>query len=829
MSAWLWVWLQVWGVPTAAQELVQDPRVVSGHAQDAWIGYRASRSGQTQLFLHRVDTSGSEPFGRNGLCVSCSDTAAVLGWDMVIGEQGWAFLGWRSPTRSYLAAVATDGRIPWRLALPGATQHLALLPHPQGGAVCLIVDNEGVQLTAWEANGSRRFAHTLASADKPLRKARLLPSNLEGFLALWERFDGQKWQLWIQKWRWSGEAEGPAFVLSGLEASVEAASFLGDGYGGLLAVYESVSLSGAGKDLRLVRYNRSGNRLYDLPLCTEPGDQQNPRLYKRGTDLLVVWEDNRKQDWDLYFQRIDISTGKPLLRPEGVPLIELPGPQRSPHLVLDYFQNELVALWVDLRRLQADIYLQRFSAEAKPLWEFTGRPLAVQLHQEHSLAVATQDFQYFWVAYLEDLPQEGTYPHLVLCNTQGQIRFRRRLVGNTERPQARFSALRALPWGESLLLCWRDDRDDAKRPQLYVQLLDTLGVSQWPAQGLPLSPQPHLTQEAPQLLLRRDTLWALWEGEESEVESDLFAQGLTREGKKLFLPKPFLVCGADRVQHEPRWVPHPTALYASWTDSRSLEETGFDVYVRRVWPSAPEAGWRAQPSLQNSAFLFFTPEGRAAHHLWQEEVAGKYQILYTFGPLGEVTSPLFLSPTAKPQRFLQAIAAPEGQVYAAFCEESPGPYEQALRIFGFSQEGGVRWQARSPLPYKHHLYPQLHLLPDEDVLITALAQSGQGRWDLIFMRYDSTGALKDKGVLLSPVAERSRWQLQASAKGYWLLLQLPNGYTLYQGARLEALKPVRLPGPADEAFLVSWRNQMWLFWASTNRDKLHLSPLSPLP
>lgn len=829
MLSWLWVWLQIWSVPTAAREIAQDLRILPGYAQDVWIGYRASRGGQTHLILHRVDSGGYEPFGRNGLCVSCTDTAAVLGWDFVVAERDWAYLGWWNPARSYLAAIDPIGRIRWLLKLPEAAKTLALLPHPQGGAVCLAIDGQGVQLTAWEASGSRRFAQTLSPADKPLRKARLLPSNLEGFLTLWERFDGQKWQLWIQKWRWNGEAEGPAFVLSELETSVEAATLLGDGYGGLLAVYESVSLSGAGKDLRLVRYNRSGTRLYDLPLCSETGDQQNPRLYKRGTDLLVVWEDNRRQDWDLYLQRVDISTGKPLLRPEGIPLITLPGPQQTPHLVLDYFQNEFVALWIDLRRLQMDIYLQRFTADAKPLWEFTGRPLATELHREHSLAVATQDFQYFWVAYLEDLPQEGTYPHVVLCNTQGEVRFRRRLVGNTERSQAHFSGLRALPWGDALFLCWQDDRDDAKHRQLYAQRVDTHGVSRWPAQGLPLTPQPKLTQQPPQLLLRSDTLWALWEAEESEVEADLFAQGLTREGERVFVPSAFLVCGADRVQYEPRWAPHPNSLYVSWTDSRSLEETGFDLYVRRVWPSAPEAGWRAQSALQNSAFLFFSPEGRAAHHLWQEEIAGKYQVLYGFGPLGEVSSPILLSPTAKPQRFLQAVTSPKGEVYAAFCEESPGPYEQALRIFGFSREGGIRWQARSPLGYKHHLYPQLYLLPNQDLLVTALAQPAAGRWELIFLRYDSAGTLKEKGILLTPVPERCRWQIVTSEKDFWLLLQLPNGYTLYQGTQLSALKPVRMPGPAAEATLTTWQGKTWLFWTNSTREKLHLSALTPLP
>lgn len=832
MSLPLLFWLQAtWSIPTPARQAAQELQVFAGHAQDAWIGYRANRNGHIALYIHHIDTSGYENLGRSGLCLcSPTDTTPTHTWSGTVGERNWLFLAWSTDKNTYIAAMDPGGNTQWWFSIPGKAQRLSLLPWPSGGAILLLQNEKGLSLQAWAATGEKAWEKLLAAPETSPRKPRLLPSGMEGFLVIWEAFSGQNWQLMVQKWQWNGQAESTPTPLSQPAHSVENAEFISDGYGGLIGVYESASLTGNGKDLYLIRYTRNGTKLYEKPLCTEAGHQQNPKLYKRGTELLVVWEDNRRQDWDIFFQRIDLSTGRPLLAPEGVPLFALPGPQQKPHLILDYFQNELVALWIDFRHLQGDIYMQRHNADGKALWDFTGRPVATGTLQQHSLQTAPQDFQYFWVAYLEDIPQEGTYPVVGLITTQGAIRFQRRLQGNSATSLAQVTGLQAHPWKENLLLLWEDNRDTAGQTQIYLQLLRPDLTAAWPLQGKPLSPQSTLSQKEPQVTFRGDTVWVLWKGEESDVECDLFAQALTLQGPKVFQPKPFIVSNADRMQQEARWLPHPQKLYAYWTDNRSMEETGFDLYLRSVTPPAPEVGWRARASLQNTAFITFPPEATRAHHLWQEEINGRYQMLYAYAPLGEIPEPpLWLSSTQKPQRFPDALMAPDGTFYATFCEESPGPYEQTFLLFALSPKGERLWQQRSPFPHKHHLYPHLTLLKNGDILLTILASPAPNRWELLYARYTPKGELREKGTLLTPVPERSRWQLIEIDKVFWLLLDMPTGYTLYQGSELHGLKPVRLPGVPAEAILLPWQGRPWLFWCDKNRQKLTLSPLSPAP
>lgn len=819
----LLIWAQSWQITTAHKQVAQAPQIFSGYTQQAWIGYLSTRAGITHLYIHLIDTSGYEALGRDGVCLSCEENRSVVAWQGSVGEKNWLYVAWSTGEKTHLRSIDGTGTLRWSITLPLPAQELAVSAHPEGGAVALIRSENALKLYYWDSSGRIRSENILTS-DRPCRHIRLLGGHADGFTVVWEAYTGSRWEIFAQKWAWDGKANAPAYTLSQLSHSMEGMEIIDDGFGGLLGVYESVSLQGAGKDLYLIRYSRNGTRLYEVPLCTEAGDQQAPRLYKRGTDLLIVWEDSRHQDWDLYYQRVDVSTGKVLLHPQGVPLVRLPGPQRSVQLILDYFQNEMVAIWVDFRRIQGDIYFQRYTADGKPLWEFSGRGLATNLNHQHTLRTAAQDFQFFWTLYLEDEGELGTQPHIALISAQGEVRLHKRLAGNTKRPFAHTSDPQAYPWGDRLFVLWRDDRDSADRMQLYGQLLTTDGKPLWYPTGFAISPQPTLSQKNPQVHIQGDTLWLLWEGEESDVETDLFAQALTPQGSRLFA-KPLVICHADRVQTEARWLPLQGRLYAYWTDNRSMEETGFDLYLRSVAPLTPEVGWRATRSFQNSAFLAPTQDTARIHHLWQEDVAGKYQIAYALAPLGSLSSPTFLSPTAKAQRFLYALSDDRGTLYAAFCEEAPGPYEQALRIFSIAPTGEIRWQYTSPSGYKHHLYPKLYRLASGEILAISLGSPFPGKWELVYASFSPEGKLLQKGTLLTPVPERSVYDLLPTQNGYWLLLQVATGYTLHHGKHLSQLKPVKLPGACTQAYITLWRGQPYLFWSEREKGRLTLSAL----
>ncbi len=840
MFSMLAIWLQIGPFFPSGTQIAQDLRLFPGYRQDAWVGYRAQRQGRVHLYLHHTDSSGYSHTSLSGWCVSAGDTLPVLAWDGYVSNENAFYGGFLRKSGLEVFCVMGENRFLWRDKIPHTLTggDLRVWGTAGQGFFTALLANQALFLYGYTTSGEKRLSRCIDSLPVLKRHLTVLSGNSEGFWLLWEAYQGKNWTLMAQRWSSEGQPLMPPQVLpvgpgrgkandgALINATIHSAYFIDDGYGGFFGVYESSDLQSAGKDLYLVRYNRHAQKLYEVPLCIEPGDQEAPKLYKRGTELLIVWEDSRRQDWDLYYQRVEIGTGRRLLAPEGAPLITLPGPQRRPHLLLDYFQNEAIIVWEDMRHLQSDVYYQRISADGKPLWEFGGRPLVTNPHAQHHLLAYPQDFQSFWVAYLEDLPLQGTHPYLLHVRNESPHQSIP-LYGSHE-AFATLSRLKTQPWGESLVLTWQDTRNNAKKPQIYLQRLSPTEEPLWSTDGLPASLQLYAEERVADLITVGDTLWLLWQAYESDVEVDLFAQGFTPMGQKLF-QRPVPVCIADRVQTEARWFLQKGALYATWTDNRSMEETGFDLYYRPVQPLSPEVGWRSFPSFQSQASYIPIDTARL-HHLWSEAVGDVYQVFYGIGALGLPMNPQAIRPSGKPQRFASHIRGSDGTLFVSFCEEAPGPYQQMVVLLSISREGRLLWAVEKSLPFPHALYPKLTWWKNNQLLLTALVSPAPGSWELAYALYDAErGQHLSTGVLLGPVPERLHWQPVVRDETLWLLTQMPTGWVLYKGPLTQRLKPHPLPHPPAEAQLILWHNRLHLFWIDQRRTHIRWQPLESAP
>ena len=824
------VWLQIGPIYPSGTQVAQDLKLLPGYAQDAWVGYRAQRHGQTHLYIHHLDSSGYSYTSQSGWNLSAGDSLPVLAWDGLVSSDNRLYGAYLCAGRLNIFSLAGDNRFLWKNHLPiaGQTGEIRVWATPHQAFMIALLTGQEVILYGYTIQGEKRFVTRVDTSSRPKRHLRVLSSASDGIWLVWEAFTDKNWNLMAQKFGWEGQPLSSAQPLSTLPHTIYHATFTDDGYGGFFGVYESSHLHSAGKDLYLVRYNRHAQKIYEVPLCLETGDQQTPRLYKRGTELLIVWEDNRNQDWDIYYQRVEISSGKRLLTPEGAPLIALPGPQSNPHLILDYFQNEAIVIWEDFRHIQPDIYYQRISANGERLWEFSGRALVSNSHAQRHLIAYPQDFQYFWVAFLEDIPLQGTHPRLYYVKSDGTVQKKVDLQG-TIYPQATLQNLRVYPWEDGILLAWQDNRDFAQKPQIYLQSLSARGEPLWPLEGLPAGLQTQGEERLADIVATGDTIWILWQAHESDVEDDLYAQAFLSSGEKLFAKGPIPVCIADRVQSDARWLRYRNALHVTWTDNRSMEETGFDLYYRSIMPLLPEIGWRGTTNFQSNCFYFVIDSSRV-HHLWSEATPDIYQVYYGLGPLGKPANPQPLRPNQKPQRFARALYEENGSLYVAFCEEAPGPYEQAIALLSLSPEGKILWAVDKALSYRHALYPQLTRWKSDQLLVTALGNPYPGTWELGYAIYNlKTGQKESAGTLLSPVPERTQWQTLVAGETLWLLLKMPTGWVLYQGSPGQKLKPYPLPFSPAEAQLTLWNGQPYLYYVDEKRQSIRWLTLSLRP
>jgi hypothetical protein len=144
------------------------------------------------------------------------------------------------------------------------------------------------------------------------------------------------------------------------------------------------------RDLYAQKLNSSGVAQWlanGLPLCRAVGGQTTPRLVSDlAGGIIATWTDARSGVSRIYAQRLDLN-GQPLWTLDGIPLCpDAPGNQTQPTVVADGVGGVIV-LWQDQRAGNPDLYAQRVDGNGALLWTPLGVPVATgpSIHLGHSL------------------------------------------------------------------------------------------------------------------------------------------------------------------------------------------------------------------------------------------------------------------------------------------------------------------------------------------------------------------------------------------------------------------------------------------------------------
>lgn len=124
-------------------------------------------------------------------------------------------------------------------------------------------------------------------------------------------------------------------------------------------------------------YPASGDTLFApwsrITLSSTPAWWSEPAVVPDGAGgMIVVWEDSRNGNSDIYAQRIS-AEGSTQWTSGGVPIAVQPATQRRPQLVSDG-AGGAVMVWEDFRASPARVYAQHIGADGVPRWDNNGIP-----------------------------------------------------------------------------------------------------------------------------------------------------------------------------------------------------------------------------------------------------------------------------------------------------------------------------------------------------------------------------------------------------------------------------------------------------------------------
>ena len=109
-----------------------------------------------------------------------------------------------------------------------------------------------------------------------------------------------------------------------------------------------------------------------VPVCTAAGDQQYPVIVpdQKGGGI-IIWQDYRAGNWDLYAQRVD-SSGNRLWVSNGVAIATGTQDQRAPKAISDMRGGAIVVYNRMDGSIWYDIWAQRVDSMGNPCWGANG-------------------------------------------------------------------------------------------------------------------------------------------------------------------------------------------------------------------------------------------------------------------------------------------------------------------------------------------------------------------------------------------------------------------------------------------------------------------------
>ena len=217
-----------------------------------------------------------------------------------------------------------------------------------------------------------------------------------------------------------------------------------------------------------------------LMICSAPGNQTDARGIITSNGLLVIWNDLRDGNLDIYGQLIS-EDGEIQWQENGVPMINAINDQRISSYI---FQDDnFYLIWEDFRNGFADhAYLQKYDMTASALWDEDGVRVAYQDSSQIAPSI-TSDGENFFAFWKDTRNSQSGHPNSDIyaqkINSEGEIQWGDdgELICNAIKNQN--SPLATTDNYGNVYVVWEDTRSSGKTDiyNIYAQKISNTAVS----------------------------------------------------------------------------------------------------------------------------------------------------------------------------------------------------------------------------------------------------------------------------------------------------------------------------------------------------------------
>jgi hypothetical protein len=829
---------QVAGGYTAYQSLHSGIQLASDNNYGLFVLYRGQRGDDRygNLYLQRWSRTGVPVWPASGIQLSPAPFDQSLQRILADGRGG-CYVVWserrQNGSNIFVQRFSGEGKPQWlypTLVHQTVNQHTSMeVCTDYSSGIQIFWTENRIDRTAEMVQGQRLrpdgtkywglYGLQFQTVRGTVANLQVYPEPLGGAILFWEHFEkGSSWQLQGQKITSSGSvfwgATGVS-VADHMGYSLRNSAVVADGFGGALAVYERLGNNTLGKDLWCVRITKAGGISFQQPVCTAAGDQMNPTAVKKGSSVLVSWEDNRasvasndtlndsiivqvvRNDTksDIYAQRIDLSTGLKSWDGAGLAVCTAPSEQYKPRFITSNIYGDQILVWEDKRNsvdpfnvndAGIDLYAQKFDEEGFRIWPKDGLAVAYGRNNQRDFQLLTDEYGGCFVSYLEE--KGGyTYPYIQHIQADGRAEYglngvQLTVPQTTRRPKLANPQMRA-GHNQDLYLAWEDYRNGEKNADIYLQRFKSDGTPLWPNGGVAVCTAEGY-QSVPELLPAVGGTYIGWLDRRNGQDENIYLQFVDTSGRSLWLAQGKPICTASRSQSALKLHAMPNERVLSlWTDARRFEENGFDLFLQLIDPkgniSYMEDGVPLCSNQADQTSLVATCADSGCSVAWMNEQAGVYSILfqrldaqlYSVLPLPGLN----LNTSTGSQRDPDLVQTLKGDTYLAWADDRLGRASQRILLQKINAAGQQAWTIDGLSPGAAGITqtnPKLVWQVDAGLVAAWLGQRADGspNASLYLQRIDSEGRnlWNFSGIRLGEnIRPNSIYQLAAERGHIW--------------------------------------------------------------
>ncbi|HET6348570.1 MAG TPA: T9SS type A sorting domain-containing protein [Candidatus Krumholzibacteria bacterium] len=439
-----------------------------------------------------------------------------------------------------------------------------------GGAVCTlaggqhhpvaVADGAGGALIAWEDSRN---------------------SPVSGIDVYAQHIDADGRSLWtaggVPVCSHTGNQQYLAIVGDGAGGAVVA---WGDRRSGSYAVYTQ-RMSGTGTPV----WTNDGIRL-----CTA-SPEQNFAVMVSDTKggAIVSWLDTRTGDYDVYAQRVD-GNGVLMWGPAGIAVCAAAGFQHSPYIAADGSGGAIMA-WTDDRNGAPDIYAQRVNAAGSTLWTLGGAPVCQAVLAQIGGSVASDGNGGAIIVWSDSRLGNAVSNRDIYAQRMSAAAAPMWAVDGV--PVCTASDEQYYPLAVSdeaggVLVAWHDQR--LGNYDIFAQRVDASGSPLWAPDGVALCTAPGTQSFVSMAADGAGGAIVTWpDARDATTANDVYAQRVDGSGAVRWQSDGAPLCTATREQSSPAVVSDGAGgTIVAWDDARSWNgitlpaDAYVDIYAGHV-------------------------------------------------------------------------------------------------------------------------------------------------------------------------------------------------------------------------------------------------------